>query len=297
MRSEKSAQGFIRVDPLADHPNQIGMSPYSAFWNNPIRYDDPDGRCPSCDPLFSYGLAKGLWSGVQETWSFITSDAWKAETWEATGNLLLGTAVSQNGNVSNLYTIDAALGTNTVEAMQGLSNAVDGAVDKLTSGNPIAQGEVVGEALWGIAEGVVGSKGVGVITKSGKAAKVAGVISKFSPANPGPLPEAIAKTFRGASYSEKVADGSMTLYRAYGGKAGELGNYWTRTKPTGPLQSTIDSALDPAWGNTAENVSSITIPKGTKFYEGAVAPQGNLVGGGSQIYIPKKNLNPNWLNK
>jgi hypothetical protein len=36
------------VDPLADHPNQIGMSPYSAFWNNPIRYNDPDGRCPEC---------------------------------------------------------------------------------------------------------------------------------------------------------------------------------------------------------------------------------------------------------
>ena len=24
------------------------MSPYSAFWNNPILYDDPDGQCPFC---------------------------------------------------------------------------------------------------------------------------------------------------------------------------------------------------------------------------------------------------------
>ena len=39
---------FTSVDPLADHPNQIGMSPYSAFWNNPILYDDPDGQCPFC---------------------------------------------------------------------------------------------------------------------------------------------------------------------------------------------------------------------------------------------------------
>ena len=36
------------VDPLADHPNQVDKSPYSAFWNNPITYDDPDGKCPLC---------------------------------------------------------------------------------------------------------------------------------------------------------------------------------------------------------------------------------------------------------
>lgn len=36
------------VDPLADHPNQIDKSPYAAFWNNPIKYNDPDGRCPKC---------------------------------------------------------------------------------------------------------------------------------------------------------------------------------------------------------------------------------------------------------
>ena len=37
------------VDPLGDHPKQLGMSLYSAFWNNPIRYNDPDGKCPECE--------------------------------------------------------------------------------------------------------------------------------------------------------------------------------------------------------------------------------------------------------
>ncbi|MFC5193316.1 RHS repeat-associated core domain-containing protein [Algoriphagus aquatilis] len=35
------------VDPLADYPNQIDKSPYAYGWNNPIRYIDPDGRCPN----------------------------------------------------------------------------------------------------------------------------------------------------------------------------------------------------------------------------------------------------------
>lgn len=31
------------IDPLAHHPKQVGMSPSSAFANNPIRYVDPTG--------------------------------------------------------------------------------------------------------------------------------------------------------------------------------------------------------------------------------------------------------------
>lgn len=49
---------FISVDPLADHPNKVDKSPYSAFWNIPIKYIDPDGRCPDCpDPTFGFGLS------------------------------------------------------------------------------------------------------------------------------------------------------------------------------------------------------------------------------------------------
>ena len=35
---------FTTIDPLADHRKQVNMSPYAAFWNNPIKYVDPDGR-------------------------------------------------------------------------------------------------------------------------------------------------------------------------------------------------------------------------------------------------------------
>jgi len=116
----------------------------------------------------------------------------------------------------------------------------------------------------------------------------------WNPVNgPGPLGADVAATFRGGSYTQTVLTDDTTYYRVYGGNAGPLGSYWTQTPPAGPLQSTIDSALNPAWGNTAGNVSTIVVPKGTTVYQGFAAPQGGLLGGGSQVYIPK--VNPTWL--
>lgn len=56
-----------------------------------------------------------------------------------------------------------------------------------------------------------------------------------------------------------------------------------------------DLALDPKWGNTATNVAVIKVPAGTTIYQGFVAPQGGIVGGGIQVYIPE--VNPLWLRK
>jgi RHS repeat-associated protein len=39
---------WISPDPLADHPNQAGRSPYEYAWSNPVYWTDPDGRCPLC---------------------------------------------------------------------------------------------------------------------------------------------------------------------------------------------------------------------------------------------------------
>lgn len=121
---------------------------------------------------------------------------------------------------------------------------------------------------------------------------------RYGPTNPGPLDDAIAATFRSGSYSEVVLDEATTLYRVYGGEVGQLGSYWSRTAPTGPMQAQVDLALYPQWGNLATDVASIRVPAGTTIFEGAAAAQslpggGTLLGGGSQVYIPR--VYPDWL--
>lgn len=111
--------------------------------------------------------------------------------------------------------------------------------------------------------------------------------------NPGSLPAPLANSFRGDSYTANTVSEATTLYRVSGGTAGQIGGYWTRTHPAGPVQSIIESALNPRWGNTATNVVTIRVPAGTMIYEVAAAAKGGLVGGGSQVFIP--NVNPSWL--
>ena len=116
---------------------------------------------------------------------------------------------------------------------------------------------------------------------------------RYGPMNAGPLPEAIANTFRGATYDAVTLSESTVFYRVYGGTAGEIGTFWTSTPPSGPLQATIDLAIRPEWGNTVSQVARVLVPRGTTIYEGYAASQGALVGGGNQVVI--FNVNPAWL--
>ncbi len=103
-----------------------------------------------------------------------------------------------------------------------------------------------------------------------------GSMVRHGPLNPGPLADDVAKTFRSSSYTAHTLSEPRTLYRVIGDGGRPAGGYWTETKPAGPLQSVIDSALDQNWGNTATTVITARIPAGTTIYEGAAAAQRGL---------------------
>lgn len=125
----------------------------------------------------------------------------------------------------------------------------------------------------------------------------------FGPMNPGPLTDDVARTFSGGTYTQKVLTQDTIFYRVHGGDAGKVGSFMSRTPQNGAMQSQIDLAINPAWGNSATSVTKVTVPKGTVIYEGSAASQsinggaGSLLGGGNQIYIPKGALNSSWFGK
>lgn len=99
------------VDPLADHPKQVGKSPYSAFWGNPVYFTDPDGRCPDCpddvyvpiaDHVYTEGLEKGL--KTSNGWEVVRVD--NSDETGYRGALYQGTF---NGKTEYIY---ATQGTN-----------------------------------------------------------------------------------------------------------------------------------------------------------------------------------------
>lgn len=64
---------FLSTDPLADHPNQWDKSTYAYAWDNPVFYNDPDGKCPTCPTMFLGGLigaAVGLYDLSQQHGGF-----------------------------------------------------------------------------------------------------------------------------------------------------------------------------------------------------------------------------------
>ena len=136
-------------------------------------------------------------------------------------------------------------------------------------------------------------------------AKTASDVKRYGPLETGilhdiPTPSggSVADTFRSSSYFEVISNEPIKMYRVYGGKAGELAQYWSRTKPTGPLQAQLDAALLPDFCNTAVKWVEIEVPAGSKFFDGVASPQylqaqgrnvpaGQLLGGGNQVYIPR----------
>jgi hypothetical protein len=95
-------------------------------------------------------------------------------------------------------------------------------------------------------------------------------------------------------HSDLVGEGGKTVYRTWGGRVPEVGNWLSPEAPVSSRAAIRDLALWPE--NTAEFVSSVQIPAGTRIQSGTAAAAFGRPGGGSQIELlknlPDKNYGP-----
>ncbi len=129
-------------------------------------------------------------------------------------------------------------------------------------------------------------------------------VVRHGPMNPGRMHEipmgsgTLADTFRSGSYFTYQSTQPVSLYRVTGRphrQGDRIGRFWTRDKPSGPVQAIIDSALDPTWGNLGTYWTKVEVPAGTIVHEGVAASQRGLVGGGNQIVI--EGVFPSWITE
>ncbi len=107
-----------------------------------------------------------------------------------------------------------------------------------------------------------------------------------------PLPAKTANTFVGGSYDEVSLGRDTVLYRAYHdpkikfGAPGERFTYWSRTDARG-VQAVVDRSIPVSnYGNTAERLVAVRVPKGTRVFEGkAQSMERGPIGGGNQVVV------------
>ena len=297
---------FLSPDPLVQAPyDSQTWNRYSYARNNPLRYTDPSGFCFNGHPAGDANAESCFRAIVQNIivqMSRLPTMDYSSFTNFGGG----GAAASDFAAAGSVSGADAAFVTaappvdiqpqeEVLVTASRLPEVSFPSVDATLYAPSAGLAAIVSAAAIGVAvlEPTPFGEVVAAATALQGAVVDAPVPVRFGPVTPGPLPQGIADTFRSGSYAETQLRRTTPLYRVYGGRSGKIGSFWTRTPPSGPLQSRIDLALNPAWGNTASQTVRIDVPAGTTVFEGAAAAQGWLVGGGNQVVIPR--VDPNWI--
>ncbi|WP_229244131.1 RHS repeat-associated core domain-containing protein [Emticicia sp. CRIBPO] len=171
------------VDPLADEPEQIQLTPYNSFWDNPVNLDDPDGRCPNCG-LAAIGAGVGaIFGGGIEAGKQLYNKG-KIDDWNAVGGAALQGAIT--GGAAG-FTGGASL--LTTAAVSGGANVVGGTANRYIQGKETTMTDAVVDASVGSVLGA-GGKVVGNLVEN--------ATNNLSNAVKGKIGEAVTKIKYGA---------------------------------------------------------------------------------------------------
>ncbi len=248
---------FITIDDISylDPDTVNGLNLYAYCLNNPLAYFDPTGHIPEWLKWLGIGLAM-------------------------VGAVLVVGAVT---------VLTCGVGTALAGTMAGavIYGAAQGIVIGAAVG--VVAGGVIGGALTGwSAEGILIGMGIGL----GGGSIIGGLIGGFAGASSfaansayitqnGEVARKVLSSFKGNPKLKNIASGTK-VNRYWGGTAREMGRWVSPNMYSNPINSL---ALNPAWGNTASNLSTFVFNQNATVLVGKAAAQGALTGGGIQWFI------------
>ena len=139
---------FVTIDRLPEEEEQEQLSPYQFGYDNPIRYDDPDGQCPTCligailGGAVEYGgqVLTNLSEGKTLKESLTDIDVADVGFAMAEGALTSGGSVVRRAIVKTVISVGAEIAENTFDVKIN-----DGKIDvKVNSAKNVAKNTVVG---------------------------------------------------------------------------------------------------------------------------------------------------------
>ena len=276
---DKRLGRFKSVDPLTSHYSYY--SPYAFAGNKPIQYIDLDGAEETL-----YGLAKegafgktgskivigtidGIDASLSKTWSFLSSDMWKASTWKK--------AASALGTVADI-TVGNMDGRNDQLAYNVIQPKVDNFKKEVVHGDAYSRSKYFSEVGTDILTAYIGSKGLSAL-KGSVMGMVRGNLAASFYAKSGFTAESALSHMEGIDFAKAVQTATLkkgTVIQQWVGENG-VGNYFT-TLENG---SAKNLGLTSYEGRTLQK---FTLTEDVKVLKSTAADYKGSAGGGTQFF-------------
>ena len=183
------------VDPKVEDGQEV-WTPYAFGYDNAVRFNDPDGNCPTCITALA-GAAIGAIVGAGiEAGTQLYQNGGHVSDWHAVGGAAL-----QGGVTGGLAGLTGGTSLLAVGAAGAVSNVAGGAARNVYDGKPITVGSVAKDAAIGTVAGVGGAL-------AGRAVKA--VASR--------LRSAESTVVQASSKSKSIAEQAEALISKNGGK-------------------------------------------------------------------------------
>lgn len=156
---------FVTVDPLTDEDEQLDKSNYAYAWNDPIKYNDPDGECPWCVGAI---LGAVVEIGSQAASNYVNGKDVTDISWGQVGVAAVEGALTSGASVGRTLAVKAgaALASSAIDYAND-GNKISSVKDGLNIVKNAAINVAVDKVAGGVSKFALGKIGEKALAKAG----------------------------------------------------------------------------------------------------------------------------------